>query len=137
MDGNIGNAAAGAQLPASGPSSPPGDVPMMDPSLQAQAQILAAALQQFLPKQPSIATGKQPVRVKVLPPDTGRTSVVLAYDPAKDGLVILNGYQTATDATNAHTAARLLQDDLGMCYGFSALHHILTTPIGSSAAITQ
>ena len=94
---------------ASGSSSPAGDNPSLDPSMQAQAQILAAALQQLLPKQPSIATGKQPVRVKVLPTDTGRTSVVLAYDPAKDGLVILNGYQTAADATTAHTAARLLQ----------------------------
>ena len=80
--------------------------------MQAQAQILAAALQQLLPKQPSIATGKQPVRVKVLPTDARRTSVVLAYAPAKDGLVILNGYQTATDATTAHMAASLLQEQL-------------------------
>ena len=115
-------------MPTSGPSSPPEGAPM-DPALQAQAQILAAALQQLLPKQPSIATGKQPVRVKVLPTDTGRTSVVLAYDPAKDGLVILNGYQTATDATTTHTAARLLQEQLGLSYGYAALDHILTTPV--------
>ena len=108
----------------------------MDPALQAQAQIMAAALQQLLPKQPSIATGKQPVRVKVLPTDTGRTSVVMTFDPAKDGLVFLTGYQTATDATTAHTAARLLQEQLGLSYGFSALDHILTTPVDSSGAIT-
>jgi hypothetical protein len=91
----------------------------------------------LLPKQPSIATGKQPVRVKVLPTDTGRTSVVMAYDPTKDGLVFLTGYQTATDATTAHTAARLLQERLGLCYGYAALDHILTTPVDSSGAITQ
>ena len=101
----------------------------MDPSLQAHAQILAAALQQLLPKQPSIATGKQPIRVKVIPTDRGRTYVVLVYDPTKDGLVFLNGYQTATDATTAHTAARLLQENLGLCYGFSALDHILATHV--------
>ena len=129
MSGDAGDAAPGAHLPASGPSSPAGDDPSWDPMMQAQAQILAAPLQQLLPKQPSIATGRQPVRVKVLPTDTGRTSVVLAYDPAKDGLVFLNGYQTATDATTAHTTARLLQEHLGMCYGYSALDHILTTPV--------
>ena len=128
MSGDAGDAAPEAQLMASGSSSPIGDNPSLDPMMQAEAQILAAALQQLLPKQPSIATGKQPVRVKVLPTDTGRTSVVLAYDPAKDGLVILNGYQTATDVTTAHTAARLLQEQLGLCYGYSALDHILTTP---------
>ena len=88
MSGNVGDAPAGAQMPTSGPSSPPEGAPM-DPALQAQAQILAAALQQLLPKQPSIATGKQPVRVKVLPTDTGRTSVVMTFDPAKNGLVFL------------------------------------------------
>ena len=133
----MGDEAPGAHLPMSGPSSPAGGDPSPDPMLQAQAQIMAAALQQLLPKQPSVATGKQPVRVKVLPTDTGRTSVVMAYDPAKDGLVFLNGYQTATDATTAHTAARLLQGQLGLCYGYAALDHILTTPVDSSGVITQ
>ncbi len=62
---------------------------------------------------------------------------MLAYDPAKDGLVILNGYQTATDATTAHTAARLLQEQLGLSYGYSAIDHILTTPVDPSGAVTQ
>ena len=137
MSEEMGDKAPGAHLSVSGPSSPVDGDPSPDPTLQAQAQILTAALQQLLPKQPSIATGKQPVRVKVLPTDTGRTSVVMAYDPAKDGLVFLNGYQTATDATTAHTAARLLQGQLGLCCGYAALDHILTTPVDSSGVITQ
>ena len=71
MSEDAGDVAPGAHLPASVPSSPAGDEPIPDPMLQAQAQSLATALQQLLPKQPSIATGKQPVRVKVLPTDTG------------------------------------------------------------------
>ena len=62
---------------------------------------------------------------------------MLAYDPSKNGLVFLNGYQAATDATTTHTAARLLQEQLGLCYGFSALDHILATQVDSSGVITQ
>ena len=71
MSEDMGDEAPGARLPVNGPSSPACDDPSPDPMLQAQAQILAAALRQLLPKQPSIATGKQTVRVKVLPTDTG------------------------------------------------------------------
>ena len=82
MDRDAGDASpAGAHPMAIGPSSPSSDNPSMYPTMQAHAQILVATLQQLLPKQPSIATGKQPVRVKVIPTDTGRTSVVLVYDP--------------------------------------------------------
>ena len=44
---------------------------------------------------------------------------------------------TATDATTAHTAACLLHGQLGLCYGYAALDHILTTPVDSSGVITQ
>ena len=67
---------------ANGPSSPQGDQAAEDPILRAQAKIPAAALQRLLPKQPTIAIGAQPICVKILPIDTGRTSVV-------DGLTLL------------------------------------------------
>ena len=64
--------------PSSPPTSPQGGQEDGDPILQAQAKILAEALRRLLPKQPStISTGAQPIGVKVLPTDTGMTSVVM------------------------------------------------------------
>ena len=78
---------------AGGPSSPPttphGGQAVEDPTFQAQAKILVEALRQLLPKQPTTSIGPQPICVKVLPIDTGRTSVVMVHDPVKDGLTFL------------------------------------------------
>ena len=74
---------------SSPPSSPQGAQATEDPILQAQAKILAEALRQLLPKQAMTSIGPQPICVKVLPSDTGRTSVVMVHDPVKDGLTFL------------------------------------------------
>ena len=105
--------------------------------LQAQAKILAEVLRQLLPKQPTTPIGPKPICVKVLPTDIGRTSVVMVHDPAKDGLTFLTGHQESTDPTTAHTAARLLQEQLGMCYGPDAVEHIVTSPVDQAGVVTQ
>ena len=62
---------------------------MKDHVFQAQAKIMVEALRQLLPKQ----IGPPPICVKVLPTDTGMTSVVMVHDPVKDGLTFLTGQQ--------------------------------------------
>ena len=88
--------------PSSPLTSPQGGQTTEDPILQAQAKIFAEALRQLLPKQPMTSIGPQPIRVKVLPTDTGRTSVVMVHDPVKDGLTFLTGQQ-ATKILRRHT----------------------------------
>ena len=122
---------------ANGPSSPQGDQAAEDPVFQAQAKILVEALRQLLPKQPTTSIGPQPICVKVLPTDTGRTSVVMVHDPVKDDLAFLTGQQATTDPTTAHTVARLLQEQLGMCYGPDAVEHIVTSPVDQAGVVTH
>ena len=119
--------------PSSPPSSPQGGQEDGDPVLQA----LVEALRQLLPKQPTAPIGPKPICVKVLPTDIGRTSVVMVHDPVKDGLTFLTGHQETTDPTTAHTAARLLQEQLGMCYGPDAVEHIVTSPVDQAGVVTQ
>ncbi len=101
-----GPMAGGSSTP---PSSPQGAQTTEDPVLQAQAKILAEVLRQLLPKQTTTPIGPQPICVKVLPSDTGRTAVVMVHDPVKDGLMFVTGQQAESDPTTAHTTIRLLQ----------------------------
>ena len=81
---------------------------MEKPIFEAQAKILVEALRELLPKQRTTSIGPQPICVKILPTDTGKTSVVMVRDPVKDGLTFLTGHQADTDPTTAHTVARIL-----------------------------
>ena len=74
---------------SSPPSSPQGAQATEDPIFQAQAKILVEALRQLLPKQPMTSIGPQPICVKVLPTDTGKTFVVMMHDSVKDDLEFL------------------------------------------------
>ena len=126
---------------AGGPSSPPtcpqGGQEDGDPNLQAQAKILAEALRQLLPKQPTTSTGALPICVKVLPTDTGMTSVVMVHDPVKDNLMFVTGQRAESDLTATHTAIRLLQEQLGMNYGLEAVEHLVTSPIDKIGVVTH
>ena len=122
---------------SSPPSLPQGAQATEDPIFQAQAKILVEAIRQLLPKQPMTSIGPQPICVKGLPTDTGRTSVVMVHDPVKDGLTFLTGQHADTDPTTAHTVARLLNEQLGMCYGPDAVEHVVTSPVDKMGVITQ
>ena len=123
--------------PSSPTSSPQGTQTTEDHVIQAQAKILVEVLRQLLPKQTTTPIGPQPICVKVLPTDTGKTSVVMVHDPVKDGLMFVTGQQAESDLTTTHTVIRLLQEQLGMNYGLEAVEHLVTSPIDKDGVVTQ
>ena len=123
--------------PSSPPTSPQGHQEEGDPNLQAQGNILAEALRQLLPKQPTTSIGSQPIGEKVLPTDVGKTSVVMVHDPVKNGMMFVTGQHAESDLTTTHTAIRLLQEQLGMNYGPEAFEHLVTSPVDKNGVVTQ
>ena len=61
----------------------------------------------------------------------------MVNDPTKDGMVFLTGQHTTTDPTTTHTATRLLQEDMGMCYGPDAVEYLVTSLVDKMGVVTQ